>query len=260
MKKFLFSSFFMMNIFTLFSQTKGIILDAFDAPINEVSILLQDQNIMIYSNEDGEFVTKLDIPKSSYIYFYKQGYSSKTLKYNSDLDLKIILYKLHVNLDEIGVTESFNILGSNKLSSIEKRSLKDDFSSSSSMIENIAQLSQKYLEIDLLAYNLSQIHKLNHKDGEFLIKNKTQKESTTNNFKKNLPIIVKTEFTKKVKKTKTEIKKLHAIYSNPKLLPGEIKAKVAKEINIKRKELSDVYNSPKEVLSFEKAGKRGCWQ
>jgi hypothetical protein len=126
--------------------------------------------------------------------------------------------------------------------------------------ENIAQLSQKYLEIDLLAYNLSQIHKLNHKDGEFLIKNKTQKESTTNNFKKNLPIIVKTEFTKKVKKTKTEIKKLHAIYSNPKLLPGEIKAKVAKEINIKRKELSDVYNSPKEVLSFEKAGKWGVVQ
>ena len=63
--------------------------------------------------------------------------------------------------------------------------------------ENIAQLSQKYLEIDLLAYNLSQIHKLNHKDGEFLIKNKTQKESTTNNVKKTLPIIVNTEFTKK---------------------------------------------------------------
>ena len=32
-------------------------------------------------------------------------------------------------------------LGTSKLSSIEKKSLKDDFSSSSSMIENIAQLS-----------------------------------------------------------------------------------------------------------------------
>ena len=79
MKKFLFSSFFMMSIFTLFSQTKGIILDASDAPINEVSIFLQDQNILIYSNEDGEFVTKLDIPNNSYINFYKQGYLSKIL-------------------------------------------------------------------------------------------------------------------------------------------------------------------------------------
>ena len=30
----------MMNVFTLFSQTKGIILDAYDTPINEVAIFL----------------------------------------------------------------------------------------------------------------------------------------------------------------------------------------------------------------------------
>ena len=141
MKIFIFSSFFMMNVFTLFSQTKGIILDAYDTPINEVTIFFPDQNIIIYSNNDGEFITKLDIPDNSYINFFKNGYSSKTLKYKSDLKLKIVLDKLHINLDEIGVTESFNILGNSKLSSIEKKSLKDDFSSSSSMIENIAQLS-----------------------------------------------------------------------------------------------------------------------
>ena len=141
MKIFIFSSFLMMNIFTLFAQTKGIILDAYDTPINEVTIFFPDQNILIYSNNDGKFITKLDIPDNSYINFFKNGYSSKTLKYKSDLELMIVLDKLHINLDEIGVTESYNILGNNKLSSIEKKSLKDDFSSSSSMIENIAQLS-----------------------------------------------------------------------------------------------------------------------
>ena len=135
MKIFIFSSFLMMNIFTLFAQTKGIILDAYDTPINEVTIFFPDQNILIYSNNDGKFITKLDIPDKSYINFFKNGYSSKTLKYKSDLELKIVLDKLHINLDEIGVTESYNILGNNKLSSIEKKSLKDDFSSSSSMIE-----------------------------------------------------------------------------------------------------------------------------
>ena len=45
MKIFIFSSFFMMNVFTLFSQTKGIILDAYDTPINEVTIFFPDQNI-----------------------------------------------------------------------------------------------------------------------------------------------------------------------------------------------------------------------
>ena len=108
MKIFIFSSFFMMNVFTLFSQTKGIILDAYDTPINEVAIFFPDQNIIIYSNNDGEFITKLDIPDNSYINFLKNGYSSKTLKYKSDLELKIVLDKLHITLDEVGIVESYS--------------------------------------------------------------------------------------------------------------------------------------------------------
>ena len=38
--------------------------------------------------------------------------------------LKIILEELHVSLDEIGVVESFNELGNNKLTNIEKNSSK----------------------------------------------------------------------------------------------------------------------------------------
>ena len=139
MKIFIFSSFFMMNVFTLFSQTKGIILDAYDTPINEVTIFFPDQNILIYSDNNGEFITKLDIPENSYINFFKNGYSSKILKYKSDLELKIVLDKLHINLDEIGVTESYSELGNSRLINIEKKSLSAQ--NSISMIDDIAELS-----------------------------------------------------------------------------------------------------------------------
>jgi iron complex outermembrane receptor protein len=139
MKKFIFSSFLMMNIFTLCAQTKGIILDAYDTPINEVAIFFPDQNIIIYSNNDGEFITKLDIPDNSYINFLKNGYSSKTLKYKSDLELKIVLDKLHITLDEVGIVESYSELGNSRLINIEKKSLSSQ--NSISMVEDIAELS-----------------------------------------------------------------------------------------------------------------------
>ena len=139
MKIFIFSSFFMMNVFTLFSQTKGIVLDANKKPLNEVNILFSDQNILLFSNEDGEFVTELDIPNNSYISFYKAGYSSKALKYNSGVELTIILDKLHVILDEVGVIESYSELGNSRLINIEKKSLSTQ--NSISIIDDIAELS-----------------------------------------------------------------------------------------------------------------------
>lgn len=139
MKIFIFSSFFMMNIFTLFSQTKGIIIDANNKPLNEVNILFSDHNILLFSNVDGEFVTELDIPNNSYISFYKEGYASKILKYDSGEELKIILDKLHIILDEVGVIESYSELGNSRLINIEKKSLSPQ--NSISMIDDIAELS-----------------------------------------------------------------------------------------------------------------------
>ena len=139
MKIFILSSFFMMSVFTLFSQTKGIVLDANNKPLNEVNILFSDQNILLFSNVDGEFVTELDIPNNSYISFYKPGYSLKTLKYKSDVELMVTLDKLHISLDEVGVIESYSELGNSKLINIEKKSLSS--LNSNSMIEDIAELS-----------------------------------------------------------------------------------------------------------------------
>ena len=141
MKKFFLSLFFMMNIFITYSQTNGILLDINNKPINEVDVFLLDQNILLYSDEDGQFITELDIPNNSYISFYKQGYASKTIKYRTGVELKVVLEKLHVFLDEVGVTESLSELGNGRLVNIEKKSLKDVFLNVNSMIESIADIS-----------------------------------------------------------------------------------------------------------------------
>tara|TARA_B100000780_G_scaffold166218_1_gene116299 strand:- start:264 stop:2489 length:2226 start_codon:yes stop_codon:yes gene_type:complete len=141
MKKFLISSFLMMNISLLYSQTKGTVLDSYNTPINEVNILFSDQNILVYSNEDGEFLTEFDIPSNSYINFYKSGYKSKIIKYSSDQDLKVILEDLHISLDEVGVVGSISELGNSKLTNIERKSLHNVFLKNNSMVESIAQLN-----------------------------------------------------------------------------------------------------------------------
>ena len=92
-------------------------------------------------------------------------------------------------------------------------------------------------------------------------KEKTNKVSQIN--KKNLykkkidelPKNVKKHVAKKIKEKKREIKKLQEIYENPKSLPGEIKIQLAKEIKEKKMELKNIYHSPKEVFTLERAGR-----
>tara|TARA_B110000116_G_scaffold84138_1_gene73292 strand:- start:375 stop:2600 length:2226 start_codon:yes stop_codon:yes gene_type:complete len=141
MKFFIFSSFLMMSFFTLFSQTKGVILDADNIPINEVSVFLSDQNLIMYSKNDGTFLTKYDIPNNSHLHFYKFGFASKIIKYVAGQELKVILEDLHINLDEVGVVESYSELGNSMLTNIEKKSLDNVFLKNNSMVESLTQLS-----------------------------------------------------------------------------------------------------------------------
>ena len=141
MKKFFLSSFFMMNLIALYSQTKGVILDANNIPINEVSVFISDQNTLIYSGNDGTFSTDYSIPNNSYLQFYKSGYAIKIIKHLVCQELKVTLEDLHINLDEVGIIESFSELGNSKLTNIEKKSLENVFLRNNSMIESITQLS-----------------------------------------------------------------------------------------------------------------------
>ena len=123
---------------SLFSQTRGLVLDKEKNPISGASVLFADQNILVETKEKGEFTFSEKIPSNSILHIYKHGYSSKLVKFQQVEDLEIILDKLHVDLDEVGVSESYSDLGNIKLTSIEKK--KIDFVQSSSMVESITEL------------------------------------------------------------------------------------------------------------------------
>ena len=139
MYKFLVSIFLLINISTLYAQKNGVVVDSKNQPLKKVSILFLDQNILVYSDEKGKFVINKNIPNNSYIHFFKHGYASQIYKYKSDLELRIVLEKLHVTLDEIGVSESVYELGNSKLVNIEKKSLSS--LQSNSMVEDVSELS-----------------------------------------------------------------------------------------------------------------------
>ena len=141
MKNIFLVSFLMINVFNLFSQTHGKVLNSVNQPIKDVSVFLTDQNIIMYSDKDGAFLTKYDIPNNSQLHFYKFGFASKIIKYIAGQELKVVLEDLHINLDEVGVVESYNELGNSLLTNIEKKSLDNVFLKNNSMVESLTQLS-----------------------------------------------------------------------------------------------------------------------
>ena len=110
MKKIIFLSFFSVNIILVFAQTKGLVVDSDNTPIDNVSVYFTDQKVLLNTNEDGTFLLDQEIPDNSTLYLYKLGYSSKLVKYQQNIPFRVILEKLHITLDEIGVVESFNEL------------------------------------------------------------------------------------------------------------------------------------------------------
>ena len=112
--------------------------------------------------------------------------------------------------------------------------------------ENISRLAKEYLDTDFISYKQSQIRQLN---GNKTTIAKLKKENN------NLPKKIKLKITKRIEATKTEIKKLQELYSKPESIPGEIKTKVAKKIEEKKNVIKNIYNSPKEVITLERAQK-----
>ena len=117
--------------------------------------------------------------------------------------------------------------------------------------ENISRLAKEYLDIDFISYKQSQIRQLN---GNKTTIAKLKKENN------NLPKKIKLRITKRIEATKTEIKKLQELYSKPESIPGEIKTQVAKKIEEKRNVIKNIYNSPKEAITLERAQKWAAGQ
>ena len=112
--------------------------------------------------------------------------------------------------------------------------------------ENISRLAKEYLDTDFISYKQSQIRQLN---GNKTTIAKLKKENN------NLPKKIKLKITKRIEATKTEIKKLQELYAKPESIPGEIKTQVAKKIEEKNNVIKNIYNSPKDAITLERAQK-----
>lgn len=150
MKKITLLSICLMTTFLIKAQTNGLVLDQDSLPIEGVNVLLVEQNLLLETDESGVFLMDENIPENSYIQFYKLGYSSKLYQYKKSHSLQIVLDELHVDLDEVGVIESFHQLGNSKLMNIEKKTLEEDFIKNNSLAESVAQISG----VDLIASGL----------------------------------------------------------------------------------------------------------
>ena len=139
-KKVFLLLLFLITTILIKAQTKGLVTDINNQPIEAVNVLLVDQNLLLETNSEGIFFVDEKIENNSDIQFFKYGYSSQILKYNSSKKMKVVLKNLHVELDEVGIIETHNFLGNSRLTNIEKKSLKNNFLKYSSIVENITQL------------------------------------------------------------------------------------------------------------------------
>ena len=140
MKRFLLLFFFLTS-YVLYSQENFLIVDINENPLENVDVFFVDQSLLVKTNDKGIVSVDKTLPENSYIHLYKKGYASQIIKFKREENIKVILKKLHVSLDEVGVVESFNELGNSRLTNIEKQSLEDVFLSSNTMVEGISRLS-----------------------------------------------------------------------------------------------------------------------
>ena len=122
---------------------------------------------------------------------------------------------------------------------------------------NLSKLAKENLNNDFVFYKRSQIKKLDESKGsKFIGKlSKIDKVIKSNTEEKNQTTSIKSKIAKKVREKKLEIKKLQAIYSNPNTIPKEVKTQDARQIKEKKTELKNIYESPKDIITLEKAGR-----
>ncbi len=126
--------------------------------------------------------------------------------------------------------------------------------------ENISLLAKENLESDFVSYKKSQIRQLNEKKK---ITAKLEEKKYQKALKKKNKMVtdkVKLRVTKKIETTKTELRKLQQLYSEPEKLPGEIRVQVAKKIEIKKNELSKLYTDPYNLFKSKKTQKWAGFQ
>ena len=110
--------------------------------------------------------------------------------------------------------------------------------------ENISRLAKEYLESEFTSYKKSQIKQLNEKEKTLV---KLEEKKHKNNFKKKnevKPDKARLVIAKKIQMTKTKLRKLQELYSEPKKLPDQMRIQVASTIETKKNELEKLKSDP----------------
>ena len=119
--------------------------------------------------------------------------------------------------------------------------------------ENISRLAKEYLESDFVFYKKSQIKQLSRKEKTLAT---LEEKKDKNTFKKKSKVKtdeIKLRVANRIKKTKTELRKLQELYSTPEKLPRVLRLQVAKKIKIKKNQLEKFYSDPYSVFKSKKA-------
>ena len=121
--------------------------------------------------------------------------------------------------------------------------------------ESISVLAKEYLDINLVSYKRSQIKQLTDETKNFTKINKIKKEKINKKKEKNLSANIKSRVINEIDKKKKKIRKLQALYSDPKSIPGEIKTQVTYQIKETKTGIRNIYRSPKDIATLEKVGR-----
>ena len=140
MLKLKFVFIYLISCSFLFSQTNGFIVNNQNKPLADASIYIVEHNIILYSDSLGFFNSTQDLPSNVSLEIYKYGYMTKLVNYQPSSRFQVVLEKLHVELDEVGVQETHSVLGNTKYINIEKKDVSSNFLSSYSLVESLSNL------------------------------------------------------------------------------------------------------------------------
>ena len=116
--------------------------------------------------------------------------------------------------------------------------------------DNISQLAKEYLDLDLIAYEKSQIKQLNEEVRTITELEKTKHTKTIKKKNNETKEEINIRIAKKIETTKTGLRKLQELYSKPEKIPDEIKLLLVKNIEAKKSALKQIYSKPNDTIKL----------
>ena len=116
--------------------------------------------------------------------------------------------------------------------------------------DNVSQLAKEHLDLNLIAYEKSQIKQLNEKVRTITELEKTKHTKTIKKKNNEITKEINIRIAKKIETTKTGLRKLQELYSKPERLPDEIKLLLVKNIEAKKSALKQIYSKPNDTIKL----------